>query len=76
MRAVFAVLLRPVLYVLALAASWFGGRKAAETDVKLAVAEQTLKVATRAEEIENEVEALGHADLSSRSRKWVRGVNK
>ena len=70
-RALLSLLLAPF----ALAASWFGGRKSAQTDAKLEVAERNLKVIQQAEVIEDEVEALSPDALKSRSRKWVRGVN-
>lgn len=62
--------------VTALAASWFAGRKSAQTDAKLRAAEDNLAAALRAEEIEDEVEALGIDALRQRSRKWVRGADK
>lgn len=65
-------LLKPILAAITLAASWFGGRKAAQTDIKLEVAERNLKVVQQAEVIENEVQALDRDTLQSRSRKWVR----
>ena len=71
-RAVLSALLKPILAAIALAASWFGGRKAAQTDIKLEVAERNLKVVQQAEVIENEVQALDRDTLQSRSRKWVR----
>jgi hypothetical protein len=74
-RAFFSALLRPILSAVALAASWFGGRKAAATDIKLATTERTLRVVRRTEEIENEVQALDRDTLKSRSRRWVRGAN-
>jgi hypothetical protein len=60
------------LFFTLLAASWFGGRKTGQTAVKLKGAKADLKAAIRAEEIENEVEALSPDDLKQRSRKWVR----
>jgi hypothetical protein len=74
-QAFFSALLRPVLHALSLATSWFGGRKSAQADIKLATVERSLRVVRRAEEIENEVEALDSESLKSRARKWVRGVN-
>lgn len=75
-QAFFAALLRPVFYAAALAASWFGGRKSAQTDAKLKTTERDLSTALRAEELENEVEVLGPDALKSRARKWVRGNDK
>jgi HAMP domain-containing protein len=60
------------LFFTLLAASWFGGRKSALTDVKAKQDKADLKTALRAEEIENEVEALDTDGLKRRSRKWVR----
>ena len=37
---------------------------------------QRFDEALRAKEIENEVEALSHDDLKSRSRKWVRTTDR
>jgi hypothetical protein len=37
---------------------------------------QRFDEALRAKEIENEVEALSHDDLKSRSRRWVRTTNR
>ena len=67
-RTLLSLLLAPF----ALAASWFGGRKSAQTDAKLEVAERNIKVVQQAEVIEDEVEALSPDALKSRSRKWVR----
>jgi hypothetical protein len=60
------------LFFTLLAASWFGGRKSAQTDIKAKQDKADLKAALRAEEIENEVEALDTDALKRRSRKWVR----
>ena len=62
--------------IMALAASWLGGRKAAQTDAKLKTAEDNLDAALRAKEIENEVEALRPDALRERSRRWVRKVHR
>ncbi len=61
------------LVLAALAASWLGGRKAAISDVKAKQAEGRLAAVAKAQEIENEVEALDPDTLKSRARKWVRG---
>lgn len=71
-RAIFSALLKPVLYVATLAASWFGGRKSAQTDIELQTAKHDLKVVRKAEEIEDEVEVLSPDALRVRSRVWVR----
>jgi hypothetical protein len=55
-----------------LAASWFGGRKAAQTAAKLESAERRLYDAIRAKEIENDVATLRPDALRERARKWVR----
>jgi uncharacterized protein YdgA (DUF945 family) len=60
------------LGALALLASWFGGKKSAVSSIQAKQAKADLKTAIRAEEIENEVEALDSDALKSRSRKWVR----
>lgn len=75
LKALLSALLRPLLVSIRLAASWFGGRKAAQTDIKLKTAEHKLKVVRQAEVIEDEVEALSPDALKSRSRKWVRGAD-
>jgi hypothetical protein len=67
-RALLSALLAPF----ALAASWFGGRKSAQTDAKLEVVEHNLKVVRKAGEIEDEVEVLSPDALRVRSRVWVR----
>lgn len=46
------------------------GRREAEQSA------QRLDEALRAKEIENEVEALSHDDLKSRSRKWLRNTTR
>lgn len=60
----------------ALAAMWLAGRKSAHTDIKLQAAEGALKTALRAEEVENEVEALRPDALAARSARWVRGTGE
>jgi hypothetical protein len=58
--------------IVALAASWLGGRKSAMAGIKAKQTEADLTGSLRAEEIENEVEALTDDDLKRRARKWVR----
>ena len=65
-------LVSAALLVSALMTSWFVGRTSAQTDAKLDQLDHDLTQALRAEEIENEVEALGSDDLKQRSRQWVR----
>jgi hypothetical protein len=65
----------PFIALFALAASWFGGRNAAESDIKAKRAERNLAAALHAKEIENEVEALSTDALKRRSRVWVRKTN-
>jgi hypothetical protein len=60
------------LVVTALGASWFGGRKSARTDTKIRRLEDDLATASRAKEIENEVEAMRPDALRERARRWVR----
>lgn len=69
---IWRVLLSLLLAPFALAVSWFGGRKLAQTDAKLEVAEHNLKVVRKAEEIEDEVEVLSPDALRTRARVWVR----
>ena len=75
-QALLAALLKPVLYVAALVTSWFGGRKSAQSDIKLQAAKRDLEVVHKAEEVENEVEALRPDALAVRSARWVRDANK
>ena len=60
----------------ALAAMWFAGRRSAKADTKLQTAERDLEVMRRAEEVENEVEALRPDALAARSARWVRDTSK
>lgn len=60
------------LVVSAVLTSWFVGRKSAQTDAKLDQLDDHLTKALRAEEIEDEVDALGNDALRRRARKWVR----
>ena len=75
-RALLSALVKPVLALAALVASWFGGRKAAKADVKVNELEDKLFESLRAKEIENEVEALDRAALKSRARVWVRNQGR
>ena len=75
-QAVLSALVKPVLAIAALVASWFGGRKAAQTDAKVDDLEDKLFESIRAKEIENEVEALDRAALKSRARVWVRSQDR
>jgi len=59
-------------FVVALAASWFGGRNAGAADIKAKTAEAKLKAARDAQEVENEVEALDRDTLKRRAAGWVR----
>lgn len=61
-----------VLYVITLAASWFGGRKQGQTDAKAQQNIVRLEAVKKAREVENEVEALDHAALKRRAAVWVR----
>jgi hypothetical protein len=58
------------------AAIWFGGRTSAQNDTKEKQAEARRETATKAQEIENEVEALDRDALKSRARRWVRGTGR
>jgi hypothetical protein len=71
-RVVFGFVSKLFLSVVPLVAMWFGGRKAAQADIKAEQAQRNLKTVVRAEEIENEVEALDIDTLKRRSVKWVR----
>ena len=63
-------------FVVALAASWFGGRNAGAADTKAKATEDKLKAARAAQGIENEVEALDRDDLKRRATVWVRGTKR
>lgn len=71
-QAFFSALLRPFLHAMSLAASWFGGKKAAQADINVV----RLDSIREAKEIENEVEALDRESLKSRARNWVRGPKR
>jgi hypothetical protein len=71
-RALLSALLKPVLYVAALVTSWFGGKKSAQTDIRLQAAKHDLKVVRAAEEIEDSVEGLTKEELLERAKVWVR----
>jgi hypothetical protein len=73
---IWQALTRFLVGVLAIAASWFGGRNAANADAKAARAEKNLTTALQAKEIENEVEALSTDTLKRRSRVWVRNPDR
>lgn len=75
-RALLSALVKPVLALAALVASWFGGRKSAKADIKVNELEDKLFESLRAKEIENEVEALDRAALKSRARVWVRNQDR
>jgi len=64
MRAVIAVLLRPVLYVIALAASWFGGRKAAETDANIVEMQEYANTRRKLDEV-------GRMSDADAARMWL-----
>jgi hypothetical protein len=64
MKAVLAVLLRPVLYVIALAASWFGGRKAAETDAKIVEMQEYANTRRKLDEV-------GRMSDADAARMWL-----
>jgi len=62
-----------VVALATLAAIWFGGRKSGISAVKAKQNEARLEAAQRAQEVENEVEALDRDTLKRRARRWVRG---
>lgn len=71
-RAILTPLIRLFAGVIALAASWFGGRKSAQADIKAQVATAKLEAVQAAHEVENEVEALDVDALKRRAAVWVR----
>ncbi len=75
-RAILTPLIRLVAGVIALAASWFGGRNAARTDIKAQIVTARLKAAEAAHEVENEVEALDVDALKRRAAVWVRKTER
>ena len=58
--------------VVALVASWFGGRKSAATDIKAKETEQRLEAVKEAQDVRDEVEALDRDELRRRTLVWVR----
>jgi len=64
------------LVVAALLASWFGGRKAAQADIKAEADLAKARAIRQAMEIENEVEALSPDALERRAAKWVRNPTR
>lgn len=64
------------MFIIALAASWFGGRKAAQADIKADRAERRLQTVKEARDVADEIEALDRDTLNARARVWVRGVNR
>lgn len=61
-----------LLYVISLAASWFGGRKQGQTDAKAHQNGTRLEAVKAAREVENEVEAMDSDALKRRAAVWVR----
>jgi hypothetical protein len=53
--------------------TWLSLKRAAAAEQKAKQVENRIEVIHRAQEIENEVEALDIDDLKRRSTKWVRG---
>jgi hypothetical protein len=62
----------PFVALAALAAIWFGGRKAGQTAVKTKALEARLKAVKEAEDVRNEVEAFDRDTLRGRATIWVR----
>lgn len=62
--------------VVGFAAIWFSGKQSGISDAKQKQAEVRLEAEKRAQEIENEVEALDRDALKSRARRWVRGPKR
>lgn len=75
-RAILTPLIRLAAGVIALAASWFGGRNAARADIKAQIATARLKATEAAHEVENEVEALDVDALKRRAAVWVRKAER
>ena len=71
-RAILTPLVRLAAGVIALAASWFGGRKTTQAGIKAQIATARLKATEAAHEVENEVEALDVDALKRRAAVWVR----
>ena len=69
LRAFFSALLRPILHALSLAASWFGGRKAAQTDAKIVELEQYANTRRKLDEVHT-------GDDPAVLRDWLRERSK
>lgn len=69
LRAFFSALLRPILHALSLAASWFGGRKSAQTDAKIVELQEYANTRRKLDEIAR----LSDADAA---RAWLRERSK
>lgn len=75
-RAILTPLIKLVAGVIALAASWFGGRNAARADIKAQIVTAKLEAVEAAHEVENEVEALDVDALKRRAAVWVRKAER
>ncbi len=69
LRAFFSALLRPILHALSLAASWFGGRKAAQADAKIVELEQYANTRRKLDEV-------GRMSDADAARAWLRERGK
>jgi hypothetical protein len=69
LRAFFSALLRPIILALSLAASWFGGRKAAQTDAKIVELEQYANTRRKLDEV-------GRMSDADAARAWLRERGK
>lgn len=51
-------------------------RKEGREEVRAEIVKSTLRAVRKADEVENEVEALDHDTLKRRASRWVRGTDK
>jgi hypothetical protein len=69
LRAFFSALLRPILHVFSLAASWFGGRKSAQTDAKIVELQEYANTRRKLDEV-------GRMSDADAARAWLRERSK
>jgi hypothetical protein len=68
-KAFFSALLRPILHAILLVASWFGGRKAAETDAKIVELQEYANTRRKLDEV-------GRMSDADAARAWLRERTK
>jgi len=56
----------------AIASAYFAGRRSERADARVREAQDRLAAMKARKEIDNEVDALGAADLDAEYRKWMR----